>query len=96
MSKASQFGVAAVERRFAPVIPGGLDYDDPHTVFGDNVAYWMHWLAAKVEEECEDLDVDSEIERGIQYALMHFQGEHGDGDDLADDPSYDEMMARLP
>lgn len=96
MSKASRFGVAVIERRFGPVIPDGLDYEDSVTMFGDQVAYWMHWLAAKVIEECEDLDVDSEIQRGIEGALYHFEAEHGEGDDIADDPSYDDMLAGLP
>jgi hypothetical protein len=92
MSRASKFGVALIEHRIGPAMMDGLDYEDPVTVAGDQIAYWLHWVASQVAEDADPIE---QVELALSAAWYHFEAEHDEGDDFSNDPHYDEMRYRL-
>jgi hypothetical protein len=84
-SPASQFGCAVIEKRFGPVIPDGLDYDEPEVVGGDQIAYWLHWAHHK---GCDSYAV-------MDKARGHFYDEAVHPDDISQDTYHLEMIDQI-
>jgi hypothetical protein len=84
MSKASEYGVRLMDRVVIPAIDRGRGYEPPEP--SDLIAYALQW------GESQGFDPYEEYESG----LRHFEAERGEGDDIANDPTYDDMIGDLP
>ncbi len=98
MSKASDFGVLFIERKIRPVLePEG---EVPLTCLvdcgtGDLIAYLLHWYEAMLTDAGEsEEDIQDAVNRQVASALYHWEAERGEGDDISNDPSYDDMTKR--
>lgn len=94
MSAASDYSVAVVNRLIIPAFAGTGVFtgNDPATAAGDVIAYLLHWVDAQAED---DEDYFTDPEHALGSAERHWRAERGEGDDLAQDPHYYELIETM-
>lgn len=96
MSKASTYGVTLIEKNLAilnDIFGNTFVGNEPEVAAGDVIAYLLHWVEARYDGE--DCEYDEPALEALRQGEGHFEVERGEGDDIANDPSYDDMIVRL-
>lgn len=99
MSAASRYGAAIVAGNFDDlnaIFGNTFEANEPETAAGDVIAYLLHWVEAKyVEYNDPDRHPVAMAETALAKGREYWEVERGEGDDIANDPSYDDLLARL-